>query len=169
MKKLRLLITEDCNRTCAGCCNKDWDLNALPVCTDYTGYDEILLTGGEPLLNVSVVLKLVEYIRKNNPRAKIVLYTAFAQRVLHVLPWIDGVTITLHDNTDVPAFQHAASVLREMHLDHVPYVKSASLRLNVFKGVSIGYVSSMWKVKPGMEWAKDSPLPTNEVFMRVQS
>ena len=26
---LRLLLWEECNRTCQGCCNKDWDLSSL--------------------------------------------------------------------------------------------------------------------------------------------
>ena len=40
-KKLRLLVTENCNRNCEGCCNKDWDLSSLEVCTSYKGYDEV--------------------------------------------------------------------------------------------------------------------------------
>lgn len=43
MSKLRLLLWEECNRTCAGCCNKDWNLSELPVCFDYSGYDLILI------------------------------------------------------------------------------------------------------------------------------
>jgi molybdenum cofactor biosynthesis enzyme MoaA len=50
VKKLRLLVTERCARSCSGCCNHDWDLAALPTCESYAGYDEVLLTGGEPML-----------------------------------------------------------------------------------------------------------------------
>jgi molybdenum cofactor biosynthesis enzyme MoaA len=44
MKKLRLLVTSECNRSCSGCCNKEWDLDKLPVCESYKDYDEIYLT-----------------------------------------------------------------------------------------------------------------------------
>ena len=48
--KLRLLLFEECNRSCPGCCNRDWDLQPLPVCYDLPPYRIILLTGGEPML-----------------------------------------------------------------------------------------------------------------------
>ena len=51
--KLRLLLLDDCNRNCPGCCNRDWDLQALPLCQDYTPYRLIMLTGGEPMLYYS--------------------------------------------------------------------------------------------------------------------
>ena len=70
MKKLRLLITEKCNRKCEGCCNLDWDLQNLPVCTSFKGYDEILLTGGEPQLEPVLILSTVEKIKQQNKTAK---------------------------------------------------------------------------------------------------
>ena len=45
--KLRLVLFEACDRCCPGCCNHDWDLKNLPVCTDYTPYEMIMLTGGQ--------------------------------------------------------------------------------------------------------------------------
>ena len=34
-EKLRLLLFEECDRDCPGCCNRDWDLRSLPVCRDF--------------------------------------------------------------------------------------------------------------------------------------
>jgi hypothetical protein len=43
-----------------------------------------------------------------------------------------------------------------------------SLRLNVFKGVSLAELNlSCWKVKPNIKWIKNCPLPEDEVFMRA--
>ncbi len=42
-KKLRLLLFEECTRSCPGCCNRDWDLQSLPVCRDYSPYQLIML------------------------------------------------------------------------------------------------------------------------------
>ena len=54
MKKLRLLLTENCNRECKGCCNTDWDIKNLPeISADEIineNFDLIMITGGEPLL-----------------------------------------------------------------------------------------------------------------------
>ena len=44
-EKLRLLLFEECDRDCPGCCNRDWDLRSLPVCRDFTPYQVIMLTG----------------------------------------------------------------------------------------------------------------------------
>ena len=69
MRKLRLLFTKDCNRNCPGCCNKDWDLDSLPVCTDFTPYDLVMITGGEPMLYPERLLHLIRRIREENPKA----------------------------------------------------------------------------------------------------
>ena len=69
-KKLRLLLFETCNRSCEGCCNKDWDLTSLSVCTDYTPYREILLTGGEPLLQPELVVQAIREIREQTDQVE---------------------------------------------------------------------------------------------------
>ena len=168
MKKLRLLITEDCDRACAGCCNKDWDLDALPKCIDFSPYDVVMLTGGEPLLYPDEVIRIAKTVREHNRHAQVILYTAWSARVLHVLPWLDGVTLTLHDYGDEGPFKNLQATLRDLHLVHTPWVLSASMRLNVFKNVKIKdwYIASWWKVQKDMYWVKDAELPKGEVFMR---
>ena len=75
-EKLRLLLFEDCDRQCSRCCNKYYDLKNLPVEADFTGYREIILTGGEPMLKPRLVLKTIMEIREQNPQALIFMYTA---------------------------------------------------------------------------------------------
>ncbi len=101
-KKLRLLLFKDCNRKCEGCCNKEWDLDAIPTCDSYEGYDEIFLTGGEPMLNPKIILETIRNIRKVNKDVKIFLYTAWLENIqvsLYLLSQIDGITVTLHNET----------------------------------------------------------------------
>ena len=160
MNKLRLLLFEKCDRNCEGCCNKDWDLNALPTITDFWEYDEVLLTGGEPLLEPFRVISIAKRIKAQAPRAKIVLYTAKIDNwkdVLCVLHYVDGLTVTLHDQSDVYAFQFLNSILKG--LKH-----SKSLRLNIFKNIDVGVSLGMWKVKDDISWIKDCPLPKDETF-----
>ena len=64
MNKLRLVMFEECNRSCEGCCNNDWDLNQLDVVADYYGYDLVMLTGGEPMLKPQLIVDTVEKIRE---------------------------------------------------------------------------------------------------------
>jgi molybdenum cofactor biosynthesis enzyme MoaA len=168
MKKLRLLLTEECNRRCKGCCNKDFDLKALPVCTDYSGYDIVMLTGGEPMLDPLFVHNTAEAIRKQNKKCKIYLYTAKCDNESSFLTLLysalDGVTLTLHTPKDLEAFKninHSIQVFKHNF-------RRKSLRLNVFKGISLaGLDVSNWIVKKNITWIKNCPLPEDEVFMRI--
>lgn len=166
--KLRLLLTQDCERACPGCCNKDWDLEALPVCKDYTGYDRIMLTGGEPTLHMEKVFDAVKKIRAQT-ETRIIMYTANTQeilKILAVLPIIDGITMTLHDKWDVRNFQYLNDHLNSF--SEVIYEQYfGSLRLNVFRGVDVSSLDlNLWIVKDNIEWMKNCPLPKDEVFMK---
>lgn len=162
MKKLRLLLFEECNRKCPGCCNNDWDLSSLERETDYAQYEEILLTGGEPMLNPALVVTIALNIRRVS-KAKIYMYTAKVDKVgavLGVLFYIDGLTLTLHTQRDVGDFVRLNNVLGHGEI-------RKNFKLNVFKGVDIGTVdTSIWNVKSEFEWIKNCPLPTGEVFKR---
>ena len=162
LKTLRLLLFSACNRDCDQCCNKDWDLKALPIERDFTQYDEVLLTGGEPMLSPRRVWEAVEHIRAQNTTAKIHLYTAMVRPVLVDLLRhnLDGVTLTLHDQNDVTETLYAFLAI-------APRLQPAkSLRLNVFEGVVVEDVEG-WQVKRNMVWLPQCPLPANETFCRA--
>lgn len=164
MKKLRLLVTERCSRNCPNCCNKNWDLSELPVEEDFSQYDMIMITGGEPMLDVKTLIDLIIKI-KYETDAPIYVYTAMVndtKATLRVLDWADGMTVTLHDQTDVEPFLiFNASINAED-------VRDKSLRLNIFRGVNINIESlTLWKVKNNIEWIENCPLPKDEVFKRI--
>jgi len=162
--KLRLLMFELCNRNCAGCCNKDWDLSSLPIIDSYEGYSEIYLTGGEPMLRQKWVISTICKIRKETS-AKVIMYSAKCDEYLAflaVLSLLDGVTLTLHEQRDVGPYISLQNIL----LLHPQANKS--LRLNVFQGVNLDGVNTQgWKVKENMVWIKNCPLPEGEVLMRL--
>lgn len=164
MQKLRLLLFENCNRKCEGCCNKYWDLASLPVCTDFSGYDTIMLTGGEPMLDPYKVWRTVCRIRYSNLQAAIYLYTAKVDdtpKSLFLLSMLDGMTVTLHEQSDLEPWKWFAQ-----SLDTVDRAKS--LRLNVFAEVELGDADTCgWDVRDSMVWDTDCPLPDNEVLMRL--
>jgi hypothetical protein len=164
MKKLRLLITKDCDRKCKGCCNNDWDLDTLPIAKKFKGYYQILLTGGEPMLDPWHVINVVSRIRAlSDYGTQIFLYTAKTDPyaiLMWVLSMIDGVTITLHKQSDVKPFLIFADKAKRLG-----WVGVKSLRLNVFKGIKLRYPKG-WIVKDKMVWQKNCPLPKDEVFMR---
>ena len=169
MKKLRMLITTVCNRSCSGCCNKQWDLEALPRTKYFGGYDEVIITGGEPMLYPELVQEVAGEIRRQNQHTKIFLYTALVRftdlsRLIRE-GYLDGVTVTLHEHSDLTtsffAFAGAPT-----------YFPGRSFRLNVFKEARV--LESMlqaleeagWNIRRGVEWIENCPLPEDEVFMR---
>ena len=157
MKKLRLLLTKACNKNCEGCCNKDWDLDNLPICRSYKEYDEIMITGGEPTLFSIKLEHLIKDIRLVNKSAKIFLYTTQIKRASKFD--LDGITLTLHTYEDVLAFEH----FEQFHKNFkIPF-----LRLNVFRGIPVPPHYNNWIVKKDIEWIKNCPLPKDEVFMRI--
>jgi hypothetical protein len=163
--KLRLVLFDECHRACDSCCNQDIDLENLPVCESYAGYDLIMLTGGEPMLHPQIVMEAIRQIRRE-VQAPIILYTALTgdkEALSEIVRHIDGITVTLHDDADVQPFLafddfYAASWR----------TPRKSYRLNIFRGVQIdlGDVKGRWKVKAEIEWIKNCPLPAGEVLMR---
>ena len=164
--KLRLLLNKDCDRSCAGCCNKDWDLDNLPICKTYKDYEEIILTGGEPMLYPVRVLETINEIRTENPKAKIILYTAKPiddALFRYMMCKLDGITITFHEQKDVGHFNKVWRVFYKEELE------KKIIRLNVFKGIDISSVDKEGiRVKENMVWIKNCPLPEDEVFERIE-
>jgi organic radical activating enzyme len=166
--KLRLLLTEKCNRKCKGCCNKDWDLQSLPICTNYNNYDELILTGGEPMLIPLTVSKVIDEIRKQTS-CPIYLYTAktdMPETLLEILFKLDGLTVTIHTQKDLLSFASFEHYLNECWVSRS--VLQKSLRLNIFKDIENYFSFVSWKIKDNIVWKKDCPLPEDEIFMRYQ-
>lgn len=157
--KLRLLLFEECQRNCPGCCNRGWDIKHLPVCQDYTPYRLIMLTGGEPMLHPEMVRTAVAAIRAQT-NAPIYLYTAMVDGLDDLLPILDGVTVTLHDRADVAPFEQFVRSARNL--------QGKSLRLNVFEEAGTVTCPDGWQVKDHIQWIPNCPLPDGEVLMRYE-
>lgn len=162
-KKLRLLLWEKCNRTCPGCCNKDWDLTNLQVVTDQELQEsnEIMLTGGEPMLYTTTLHVAIRHIRKMSD-ALIYVYTADVsnyKEALTVIAAVDGICVTLHNQADVAPFL--------LFAEKSSCLRQRSKRVNVFKGVELPSVPPNWICKNDMEWIQNCPLPDGEIFRRA--
>ena len=167
MKILRLLITPKCNRNCEGCCNKDFDLKTLPIETQFTNYKNIMLTGGEPMLDPYLIVRTIKAIRNQNNEANIILYTAKIDDLwplVNLFKMLNGLTVTLHSQNDVGPFK----ALTKAIIHSQKKEPKISFRVNIFKGINIREgIANFWKVKDNIEWIKNCPLPKNEVFKRI--
>lgn len=163
MSKLRLVVTERCNRNCEGCCMKAWKERVPKFTGDYADYDEVLLTGGEPLLEWDKLTKNIREIRRDTS-ADIFLYTAYRNKktILALLMFVDGITLTFHEQSDTEGWNDFQELLLTTDM------RGKSLRLNVFEGISLEGLNLIgWKVKDNMHWIEDCPLPEGEVIRKL--
>ena len=173
MKKARLITTYDCPKNCEGCCNKNWKYTSAVKITSVKSlidYDEINITGGEPmLLGVGLLDLVFELINQNRDKQQnLYLYTALADdktiplyKVL--IRVLTGITFTIHDEEDIDNFIKLNNVLLEMNPE-------LSLQLHVFDNLLLKFPVvdlSLWKVK-SMIWIKDCPLPKDEVLYELK-
>jgi hypothetical protein len=162
-KSLRLILWDDCNRECARCPNHGTEDAEILDLGDLGGYDEILLTGGEPMLYPRQLRLAVYQLREYNPDAKIYVYTAMP----YPLPWfidvmgaVDGVTLTVYNTAD---FENAKLATAAM-MDH--QVAGKSNRLNMFRSFELpSWMSKWWNVNEKV-FIEDCPLPAHETLRR---
>lgn len=176
-KKLRLVVTAKCHNKCPLCCNNRFDLSQLPV-VERWDYDEIMITGGEPLLFVERTIDLVRNIKTIQyimgiEQSKFYLYTALPEQVgsVHNMARLayhfDGMCITPHTQRDVEVFNRLIPEISHN------LVSGCSMRINLFADVrkmldNVDVDLSGWKVKH-MEWIKDCPVPVGEDLRRINN
>lgn len=181
-KKLRLLVTAKCHNKCPMCCNNQFDFEKIPV-VDRLDYDEISITGGEPLLpGVSSSTTWLAYGIKNVfytlgiPAPKLYLYTAWIDyRTLRNCSYdFDGICLTLHSKLDVTKFVEMNDIMlgnKRYKYNDRGFDPDCSLRLNLFADMKALLPKdidlSLWKVKD-IEWVKDCPVPEGEDFRRIK-
>ena len=115
MKKARLIITWKCNRTCDKCVNNQPVAKNYRTITDLSelkDFEEISITGGEPMLNPTRLVAIITKIRKHvQTKVRIFLYTAWLYNIdmmRYVIAHVSGVHFTLHKAAkprDVQDFQ----------------------------------------------------------------
>ena len=159
MKRARLIFTTDCNRNCKGCCNKNWkyapprDISFDELLT----YNEIIITGGEPMLYINELTTLIRRLKAHDKR--IIVYTAMPKSYEifnSILQLIDGITLTIHTKNDFKTFI-------SMGLDKINIIDK-SLRLNVFPNIEL--INDNWSIKK-LVWIKDCPLPSGEELVKL--
>lgn len=180
-KKLRLLVTKKCHNKCPMCCNNQFDIEKIPV-VDRFDYDEISITGGEPMFSGCgcKTFDLVDSIKNIQqamglPESKFYLYTSYFGGVTLKIcsDNFDGICLTPHKKEDIDKFINInAKMLKLKKRGNTSdnFNLNCSLRLNLFADMKALLPKdidlSLWKVKE-MEWIKDCPVPEGEDFRRI--
>lgn len=99
-KTARVIVTYDCPRRCENCCNEHIGNVPEVKFEDLLKYEELVITGGEPMLLAPRLVEMIHRLRANGYKGKIWLYTSciktarWADRA--VLKEVNGITYTLH-------------------------------------------------------------------------
>ena len=174
--KLRLLVTDKCTRNCIGCCNNDIKPSGSiseddVMLTDWGIYEELIITGGEPLLYPFQLKNLLDHITPYYD-VPIILYTAIwpvmcIDVIDRIFNNLTGITFTIHDKQGIRDFVRLDIWLRVHHniilSPEAPFIK----RLNIFCDVPFYPFNCYgWDVK-FIEWIDKCPLPENEIFLQL--
>lgn len=98
----RVIITLDCKRNCPYCVNKYESIKKImkPIgsFTEVEDYQEILITGGEPMLNPPKTGAMIFNLRTAYPKKTLYLYTAkYHHEIWKIIPFLNGVHYSIHE------------------------------------------------------------------------
>lgn len=180
MKILRLLVTEDCNRTCEGCCNKtikpsiEIKENELISFVDDNRIETVIITGGEPLLypfNIRFILYKLKNHSNLSHGLNTILYTADCKKLKQFLQLLknsdnndclDSITLTIHEQKDLKDFYELNDFLYKEH-------KEFNFRLNLFTGITFTKPINLYHYDVKyVDWIKNCPLPEQEIFASLK-
>ncbi len=170
-KIIHLLINTECRHNCKYCCNKQYDIDEIPVVTvgELKYADTVCLTGGEPFyIDVD---DLAWKIKHQYPNIQnIYVYTsgsAFATYIIYggSLRNVDGVNISPKDTKDVErmeglvkthSFKEKIDELRSNRIYIFPEMQNRGIESWNFKNTEIIY----------REWQKEFK-PNGGIFRRL--
>ncbi len=152
MKIARLILTFDCPRHCPYCCNNYSNMQRIMHSVDMieqlAPYDQVLLTGGEPMLQPYRTLAFARALKSQNANRPVYMYTAlYDSAISALLPILDGVHYTIQapaSQGDIDGFRQFQDTIKS---------HAGSFRLYIMPRVtsSVEIIPSLWKrveVKP---------------------
>jgi organic radical activating enzyme len=173
--KARVMVTLNCNRKCDGCCNKGPVFNLHQVAENLDEIlkaDEIMITGGEPMLLPIKVFEFIKMLRYHRQyKGKIYLYSAYypstdreKEHFWYCADLCDGVHFTLHaeaTDRDVADLKRLSEDLGEWDKKHRSFRLAIDKRLyEKFDFSNIDF--TFWDVVRKLVWMTDCPLPKDE-------
>jgi len=169
-KTARILITTRCNRNCPGCANDlflaSGNMLTMERISEVYKYNEIILTGGEPMLRPELVIATIKEIRLYS-KAPIFMYSSTIDTnnpdVIQVLKMINGLTYTVHyeySAKDEKMLIELSNIINDFNLTSRILVDSRLT--NVISNNIVKWDN--WDFKKLLLWQDDGncPLPEHE-------
>lgn len=166
-KTARVIVTFGCNRKCPGCCNSQLpEHRTIHSDEELMKYQEIVITGGEPMLIPGKVLEFINRMWDKGYRGKMYLYTSLWNGKgisKEILKELDGLTFTLHaECTDADII-----ALKNLSNSGILQNKDFGSRLIIDKRVYDRYDLSninfsRWDIIRKLEWKEKCSPASNE-------
>lgn len=163
-KTARVIVTYKCNRNCPGCCNtQPHDIKKINSIKELAGYEQVVITGGEPFLKPSALWDLVRMLRKQNKKQELYIYTACLSICEYkaILDKLDGVTVTLHaeaNDDDIRSLKYLSENLYDSVLDLRLFIDKRVYEKYDLSNIRLG----TWDVVRKLEWKDDCKPAENE-------
>lgn len=163
----RVIVTKQCNRKCIGCCNESLgDIRKVKY-EELLKYEEIIITGGEPMLIAEKVCNFIERLSSDGYNGKIYLYTASYYNPFDcfcLLQKVDGITYTIHH----PVTHSDVNMFKTLQLA-LPKRQGFSARLSIDSRINREIHDEinleLWNEIRPLVWKDECPLPDNEELL----
>lgn len=163
-RNIHIMITNLCDRNCAYCCNKQYDVNEIPVVTneELEEAENIFLTGGEPFAYADPCTTAA-FLKGTYPNIKKVYVYTNAYELYEYLYkreknlWgIDGLTISIKDKRDLEVF-------KDLVYHRQVFLRRNNIRVYVFNDMEVDPYFKTFK----REWQKEFVAAPDSIFRRV--
>jgi hypothetical protein len=172
--KARVIVTMKCQRHCKNCCNTGDVFLEHEVIDDIESllsFDEIIITGGEPMLILNEVILFINELRViHGYSGKIYVYSALYNDALRaeyldLFKYINGIHFTIHaEATDQEVME-----LKQLS-EILPRRSGLTFRLSIDERLYDRYDFSnidlsTWSVVRKMKWLVNCKLPADEKLL----
>lgn len=163
-RNVHIMITNRCYRNCPFCCNKQYDVNDIPIVTneELEEAENIFLTGGEPFAFADPCMTAA-FLKGTYPNIKKVYVYTNAYELYEYLYareknlWgIDGLTISIKDKRDLEVF-------KDIVYHRQVFARRNDIRVYVFGDMKVDEYFKTFK----REWQKEFVAAPDSIFRRV--
>lgn len=165
-KVTKVVVTRKCNKRCRGCVTRTLDDIQKVTFEDLMSYEDILITGGEPMLMSDRCVELVHRLRLKGYTGKIALSFSDASRVGRywaasmLIDEVDAIFFTLHYSSNKEKLKSDLKNLRKLDKylkEHDRAGKDAVLYIDkrVFNQDYANSLTGGWSLIDPQEWVKD--------------
>lgn len=166
-KTARVIVTYQCNRSCPGCCNGHGnEVRKIENIEELLGYEEIILTGGEPMLLGTRIHDFIFNLRSLGYSGCIYLYTAYWKdnRVNHeLIKAVNGITFTIHAEANDADIIALKSLSKQKRLDESKFSSRLIIDSRVYEKYDLSNIDlTNWDVIRKLQWKDYCPPAENE-------